>query len=1225
MSSLDERIVSLKFKDISQFRKDADTASTSMENLNKTLDSTGKGFSGSLNSGINIVGDTISSLTNKFSVLGTVATGALLNIGAKLENTITSTVKSLTVDNVAAGWDKYQTKVANVQTLMSQGFSEEQVTSQLEKLMWYTDETSYSFTDMVRNISKFTGAGVGLEEATTAMIGISNWAALSGQGIAGAERTMYNLAQALSSGVVKNIDWMSVINANMSTVEVKQNILDTAVAYGTLTKAGDKYVTSQGTVLDANYNFRESLSDSWFTSEVLIDTLSKYGNFTEEVYKYVQENGGTASEAIAALSGSTDELGKKALKAAQEALTFKQALEATTEASQSAFSTSFEIIFGTYNEAKVLWTDLANALYDLFVEPLNEINESLAAWKEAGGRTQLFEAIYDVLGKISNIIDKLGIKNLFDTLFPKSAEDIMWGITKAFQKFSEVLTFSTPDLNKFKKTAFEAVDQLEDSGLTEAENPLMRIVNNFAKGIEGFRKGIEIIKNGISALIKKIKEFLGPIIPKLIEKASEIFQFLGEGFYAVVDKVSKWIQGVKMGDVDLSFLGRIWEFLKSIWEFLKTGVIDNLAGQLKNIFGALGDSLDFDTVNAGGTAIMVVQVVKVLKALGSILNGDIANQLKDGPALFGKKGLITETFQGIKDTIFGATDKMAENNKIDQLVNNIKTIAMAILMMAVAVLILAAVDSGKAMTAIFEIGLLMQMLATMLKTLSTVTNTTDEDGKTGTSTKKMLGLLSVAAALVIVVGAIALLAGVVVLLSFINPKKLLTAIGVVAIMMVLMGLFAVMASKMNAKDIAKVTSLATAMVIFASSLIVFSIALGVLSLINMTKALESLLSALVASGIIALICLILKKQVGNMTAIASAMIIFSAAIAVFAVSLGLLKLVGNFEDIVLLMAGLSVAMLAFAALATFLQPSIGAMTALATVIMLISAAAILLSLALFTVITAISAVAVISTTSITYVRNLLLYGFKSLLIGFAKIIGEAAPMLIDSLFVIIAQFLNTLAVRIPQIAQSIINILIAIVKWIADNVVLLVKAFKMLIFALLKVLNELILKTLADFIGDNPLGNWIRGLYEDADEALSKAIDDLDVKPIEQTIVYNADTSALDEKEETIKNHYKNLKTPLPTLYSDNFSGGNYSFLSDENSRKLDEIKDEIKAKENGPQEQTIDQSSNVTVENMSVNVTTNDPDYKTIRDATIDGLTKYANRKTVLSGKNTLKPALIR
>ena len=64
--------------------------------------------------------------------------------------------------------------------------------------------------------------------------GIANAAALSGANSNEASRAMYNFAQALSAGHVKLIDWKSIENANMATVEFKQQLLDSAVAAGTV-------------------------------------------------------------------------------------------------------------------------------------------------------------------------------------------------------------------------------------------------------------------------------------------------------------------------------------------------------------------------------------------------------------------------------------------------------------------------------------------------------------------------------------------------------------------------------------------------------------------------------------------------------------------------------------------------------------------------------------------------------------------------------------------------------------------------------------------------------------------------------------------------------------------------------------------------------------------------------------------------------------------------------
>ena len=70
-------------------------------------------------------------------------------------------VKSVSIDQVSAGWDKYTQKTESVQTIVSATKkSVEEVEEQLDKLNWFTDETSFNFNDMVQNIGKFTNTDI---------------------------------------------------------------------------------------------------------------------------------------------------------------------------------------------------------------------------------------------------------------------------------------------------------------------------------------------------------------------------------------------------------------------------------------------------------------------------------------------------------------------------------------------------------------------------------------------------------------------------------------------------------------------------------------------------------------------------------------------------------------------------------------------------------------------------------------------------------------------------------------------------------------------------------------------------------------------------------------------------------------------------------------------------------------------------------------------------------
>ena len=411
---VESKVVELSFRN-SQFEMNAKTSISTLGKLKNALDMSknakifdeiDKGVKkvnvGALSSGIETLG-------SKLKTLGSVAAFAMIADEAiKAKNAVEGFVKSVTLDQVSAGFDKYAEKTSAVQTIMAAtakeySSTEEQmadVNAQLEKLNWFTDETSYSFLDMVNNIGKFTSNNIKLDTSVTAMQGISTWAAVSGANIQEAGRAMYNLSQAVATGSVKLMDWKSIENANMATAEFKETAIDTAVALGTLTKEADGTFKTieKGTEVSVS-GFNQTLSEGWFTSDVLLQTLEKYGGFTDELYGLMEKvNGdattsevlefldqykegsidfGEASEAMgmsvsqlkkefAALSDDALNLGIKAFKAAQEAKTFGEAVDSVKDAVSTGWMNTFETLFGDYTEAKVLWTELAEDLWDIF-------------------------------------------------------------------------------------------------------------------------------------------------------------------------------------------------------------------------------------------------------------------------------------------------------------------------------------------------------------------------------------------------------------------------------------------------------------------------------------------------------------------------------------------------------------------------------------------------------------------------------------------------------------------------------------------------------------------------------------------------------------------------------------------------------------------------------------------------------------------------------------------
>ena len=342
--TVDQRVVEMSF-DNRNFEKNVKTSLSTIDKLKSSLN-----FSG-MSKGLNELSKSASSvnfnpLTKGIQEVG-VQFNALYSIADQTMRRITNSVmdfglnlgKQLIIDPKKSGFEEYEEKMASVQTIMaSSKESLETVNEALEKLNEYSDKTIYSFKDMTNNIGKFTNAGVKLDDAVSAIKGVSSAAALSGATAEQASRAMYNFAQALSSGSVKLADWKSIEVASMDTKEFKEQLIQTAVEMGTLTDAGDGlYETLEGKTLTATKNFRDTLQDQWLTSEVLIETLKDYAD-------------------------ETTDIGTRAMAAAKDVKTFTMLIDTLREAVQSGWAKSFEIIFGDFNQAKKLWTNVSDAL-----------------------------------------------------------------------------------------------------------------------------------------------------------------------------------------------------------------------------------------------------------------------------------------------------------------------------------------------------------------------------------------------------------------------------------------------------------------------------------------------------------------------------------------------------------------------------------------------------------------------------------------------------------------------------------------------------------------------------------------------------------------------------------------------------------------------------------------------------------------------------------------------
>lgn len=862
--TIDERVVEMRF-DNKQFESNVQTSLSTIEKLKKSLDMDGatKGLE-SIDSAAKKVdmsglGSAVETVKTRFSALEIMAVTALANITNSVVNTGKQMLRSLTIEPISQGFEEYELKMGSIQTIMmSTGASLEEVNKYLQELNTYSDKTIYSFQDMTSNIGKFTNAGVGLEDAVMAIQGVSNVAAVSGANANEASRAMYNFAQALSAGYVKLIDWKSIENANMATVEFKTQLLESAVACGTLTKTADgMYKTVKGNVIDATHGFNDSLQDQWMTTEALVGTLRNYAD-------------------------ETTEIGAKAFAAAQDVKTFTQLIDTLKEAVGSGWANTWEILFGDFEEAKELWTGLSQVVGGFIDAQADARNEMLQGWKDLGGRTKLIEALKNAFEGVQSVIKP--IYEAFREIFPPTTAQQLYDITENLRKFTANLKLSdtaSANLKSTFKGLFAILDIVKQafSAIFTAIKPLFGGFGTLGDGILGFTGGIgdaivafdEFIKTsgafqkvgeGIATVIQTIMTALSTLKNKIKEKFEsanfELFHSLLERIHERMTQVGEAAGEMKSGViVAFEVIGealancQFVQLLSAVWNAVKI-----IGSGIVKILGELGSSLAKNLGEANFSGI--------IDLLNGISFGAIAVGITKFVGTFRKAiediGSFKESFIGILDSVRGCFEAYQTQLQAGTLLK----IASAIAILTASLIALSLVDSEKLNVALGAITVLFAELLASMAVFNKIS------GQATGVMKSVTAMLGIATAVLILASALKKIAD-------LDAKQLTTGlIGVASLTTMMVAAAKAMSS--NSKTIIKG---ATQMVIFAAAIKILASVCEQLAKLDWNQ----LAKGLVGVGVLlAEVSLFLRtaKFSGKSITTATGIVILSAAIKVLA-------------------------------------------------------------------------------------------------------------------------------------------------------------------------------------------------------------------------------------------------------------------------------------------------------------------------------------------------------
>ena len=682
---VDERVVEMRF-DNAQFEKNVHQTMQSLEKLNDSLrlDGAEKGFEKIGDASAKVDFDemqgALDDLSGKFSAVEVMGVAALSHITRQAIDTGERLVKSLSLDQVTSGWSKYAQKTASVQTIMNAtGKSIAKVNGYLSKLMWFSDETSYSFTDMTQSLGQLTASGGDIEKVIPMIMGMANATAYAGKGASEFSRVIYNLNQSYSQGYLSLMDWKSVELAGVATAELKKQIIETGVALGKIKEGA----VTVGT-------FSSTLSKKWADKEVMETAFGKFAEFSEAVKKMVDANPGMlASQAIDALADKYDEVTVKAFKAAQEAKSFSEAVDATKDAVSSGWMETFDILFGNYEEAKGFWSDLAEEFWNMFAGGAAGRNNWLKSAFDSG-LDQLLgtEGFGEAGDNYTNLLQKAlvnqgllseeGIEEAgsFQKALEESgvtAQQLYEVLGEAAEHYHQRAAMSDEELNKlgFDRDKVDALANAYDSLAEQIQNGSVNLDDlagkmNQLSGREHFFNGILNVLEGINSVLSPIRDGFGDVF---MTDGSPLYNFL-KGFDELTGKMalseetaekvqkvftgvfrvlSIGLKGVKaVGKTAFMILGKLLDLLSPMGDLLLNigSCIGNLLTWVDESLGQAESLSDVLGILVGAVAALLSPIADVVKGVKALVRG---GSMEEAKKQFGAFGTVVDAVGSVLD------------------------------------------------------------------------------------------------------------------------------------------------------------------------------------------------------------------------------------------------------------------------------------------------------------------------------------------------------------------------------------------------------------------------------------------------------------------------------------------------------------------------------------------------------------------------------------------------
>ena len=623
MATIDERVVSLKMNN-KQFLSAIKESASSMDRLKESLKMQGAA------DGLSRIGEIAKNTTlgdlarsavdaaSNMSVMQGIGITALGGIGAAALSAGKSMLQSF-IQPAIDGFKEYETQINAVQTILANtsqnGTTLDQVNAALDELNSYADKTIYNFTEMTNSIGTFTVAGIGLEDATNAVKGFSNMAALSGANATQAAGATYQLAQAMSAGKVQLQDWMSLEHAGIGGKQFQDALIETSRIMET---GADAAIAKYG-------SFRQSLQSGWLTSEVMLQTLKVMTNDLSEAQ--IMEMGYSEEQAA-----KLKQLAQSASDSATQIRTFSQMIGTWQEALGSGWAETWRILIGDFNQAQQLFTAVGNWVGGVINSMSQARNDFLKGFVALGGREEILRSLLNIFWAVVKVLGQVG--TAFRRVFMNASPEGLYKIVKAFADFTEKLT----------------------------------ITNNFAEKLEWTFTGLFSVFHIFATIIGEVAQVIFTVASHIIQALFPAFTGINSGVFQITKVLGKAIYWFDQWFTKLDIGGKILKLLlppidlvgkaikwvsDKIHDFIMwidfTGKVRGAGEGLKNLaskFGLVKDALKNSVIGREFSAAMDSIHSGVDKAKSKIneFAGSVGDKLK--AKLVSGKAALSDYFQG---------------------------------------------------------------------------------------------------------------------------------------------------------------------------------------------------------------------------------------------------------------------------------------------------------------------------------------------------------------------------------------------------------------------------------------------------------------------------------------------------------------------------------------------------------------------------------------------------